>query len=33
MRVEIEMVDIEGAVLYGDTNKGEADIIEMCVDC
>ena len=33
MRVDIGMVDIEGAILHGDTNKSEADIIEMFVDC
>ena len=30
LKGEIRMVDIEGAILYGDANKGATDIIEMC---
>jgi len=33
LRAEIGMADIEGAILYGDANKGVADIPEMFVDC
>ena len=33
MKGEIRMVDIEGAILYGDANKGVVDIIEMFVNC
>ena len=33
LRAEIGMVDIEGAILYGDAYKGVADITEICVDC
>ena len=29
LRAEIGMVDIEGAILYSDANKGVSDIIEM----
>ena len=33
LRAEIGMIDIEGAILYGDANKGVADITEMFIDC
>ena len=30
LKAEIGMFDIEGAIIYGDANKGATDIIEMC---